>query len=228
MSECLILDYPTLLSKQFGLLSQIELLFLHMEGDACRTLINAATCPNLKVLLLELLSDEVVRGTEILSLLDYCPILRMLCIEKHDQDSGKAIPITCEKVTDTTIERLARSRARFMNLGLRIADSPLTEKSLLAFGMYCQSLTTITISADIDFEALLRGDHQSRFPELKSVTIFPPASGRRHYSDHEQVAKRLLEAAPELITLNLGAENLTPSEEVVIGVVNELIKERHK
>ena len=209
-------------------LSQIEVLYLHMDGDARCTLINAATCRNLHFFLLTLLSDEVLRETEILSLLDNCPILEILRIRKYDQDSGEAIQITCEDITDATIEHLARSRAAFTDLDLRIADSPLTEKSLLAFGTYCQSLTAIAISADVDLEALLQGDHQSRFPDLKRLNIFPPASGRRHYRDPEQVAKRLLEAAPYLITLNLGAENLTPSEEVVNGIVNELIKEKFK
>ena len=188
-----------------------------------------ASSPGLVSLTFNLEPDEARQQTDLPQLNERCTKLYWLYIigRKYSTSTFSVVPY--EYIADTTIDQVARYHPKLCSLKLSLTGSTLTEHSLLSFSKYCKGMTSMVLIAGVSLEALLHKDHPKRFPELQELDLRPPASDRRRYSNPEQVAERLLEAAPKLTTLNLGAKNLTlPSEEVVSGIVYELIKERLK
>ncbi|MCJ1386104.1 hypothetical protein MMC17_009229 [Xylographa soralifera] len=199
-----------------------------LNGHARRALRCASRCPGLIALSLQLEPDEVLQERDLLQLNDGCPELFKLYIQGFNHSTSSFFDDSSKNIGDTTIDQVARYHPELLQLEFFLTGATLTENSILSVNRYCKNMSEIELSADVFLESLLRNDHQNLFPELKILKIRPPPSDRRQYSNPEQMAKRLLEAAPKLRTLDLGSENLSPSEEVVNGIVNELIKGRLK
>lgn len=201
-------------------LAKMARLAVHLTVPSSRVLRITTASPSLRFLKLEFQPGSVIRAGDLILFAKAHSALESLELGPDDED----IMPSAEDFTDSTIDQIARLLPNLTILEFRVADTFLTEFSLLSLGTFCKRLVSCDIYGSFFFEDVVRSAQPNLFPALLSFRLMQTVSDRRQYTDPEETARRILQTAPSLLFLDLGYENLTESDIALQNAVNELAK----
>lgn len=201
-------------------LAKITKLETNIIGPSTHALRIAATAPALRSLTLAFDANSVIHERDLILFAETHSALESLDLGSEDLDD---IP-SADDITDTTIDQVARLLPKLKFLEIYLADTALTETSLLSLGTFCKCLDTCSISGDFFFEGLVRNCQHNLFPALGSLRLMQSVSDRRQYTDPEETARQFVKIAPNLTHLDFDLENSTEGDTALEGAVYELTR----
>jgi len=205
-------------------LTETKSLEIYLTEPSSQAL-KVCSVPNLRSLILRFKARSVVRARDLILFAETCISLKSLEVSSFYVNDI----LSADRITDATMDQVARLLPNLESLQFDVADTSLTEASLLSLGSFCKRLKTCRLHGCFFFQELVRSAPVDLFPALHSLSFQQPAFDHRPvnhrlYRDPEDTAKRVLQVAPCLRFLAFDLSTATNGENALRIAVFQLAR----
>lgn len=206
-------------------LTKLTSLTINLTEPSSQALRICAATPSLRSFKLDFDARTIVRAKDLILFAETHISLESLELGSYEEDNLSAAD---GDITDATMDQVARLLPNLESLECYMAGTSVTEASLLSLCTFCKRFDSCSMYGSFFFEELVRSATSNLWPALRSLRLRQPAldrrpENRRVYTDPEDMAKRILQAAPRLWWFDLDFVNATDGDIALHNAVAELI-----